>query len=121
MSLLTGFLAVVGGLFVLIAGIGILRFGDLYTRMHAASKAGAFGGTLIALSAAVEFRSLAVWVKAILIVLFFYLTTPIAAQMLARAGCLIGTRPTSDTGTKELEPHLQRLKQESSASEPPVR
>lgn len=118
MSLLTGFLAVAGGVFVLIAGIGIVRFGDLYTRMHAASKAGAFGGTLIALSAAVEFGSFAVWVKAILIVLFFYLTTPIAAQMLARAGCLIGARPTADTGTEELEPHLRRLKRESSASEP---
>jgi multicomponent Na+:H+ antiporter subunit G len=31
---------VVGGLFGLLAGLGVLRLPDLYTRMHAASKAG---------------------------------------------------------------------------------
>ena len=31
---------VVGGLFAFLAALGVLRFPDLYTRMHAASKAG---------------------------------------------------------------------------------
>jgi multicomponent Na+:H+ antiporter subunit G len=40
-------LLLLGALFSLIAAIGVLRLPDLYTRMHAASKAGAVGGGLI--------------------------------------------------------------------------
>lgn len=110
MNVLVAMLVLAGAVFVLIAGIGIVRFGDLYTRMHAASKAGAFGGTLIAIAAGLAFGSLSVAVKSVLIVIFFYLTTPIAAQMLARAGWLSGAKPTPDTGTEEIERHFRRLR-----------
>ncbi len=71
-----------------------------------------FAAALIAVAAGLSFGSLAVTLKALLIVIFFYLTTPIAAQMLARAGCLSGARPTADTSMDEIEPHLERLKAE---------
>src|SRR5690606_23261435 len=47
-----GTLLLVGALFVLLATIGVLRLPDLYTRMHAASKAGAVGGGFILLAVA---------------------------------------------------------------------
>ena len=38
-DLIVGTLAIVGAVLVLVAGVGVLRFPDLYARMHAATKA----------------------------------------------------------------------------------
>ncbi len=40
---LVGILLIIGAIFSLGAAIGLLRLPDLYTRMHAASKAGTLG------------------------------------------------------------------------------
>ena len=42
----------VGAGFALLGAVGVLRLPDLYTRMHAASKAGAVGGGMILLAVA---------------------------------------------------------------------
>ncbi len=70
--------------FCLIASIGILRFRDLYMRIHAATKAGAFGGSLAAIAAGIHFNTLSAWIHAILIIIFFYATTPVAAHLLSK-------------------------------------
>lgn len=78
-------LLLAGALFCLLASIGVLRLPDLYTRMHAASKAGAVGGGLILLAVAVLSFDLAVAARAIIGVAFILLTTPLSAHLLARA------------------------------------
>jgi multicomponent Na+:H+ antiporter subunit G len=40
MTVLAGLLALIGALLMVIAGIGLLRMPDFYTRMQAAAKAG---------------------------------------------------------------------------------
>ena len=40
-------LLLAGSIFGLIAALGVLRLPDLYTRLHAASKAGAVGGGMV--------------------------------------------------------------------------
>ena len=47
-------LIVIGSLFALTASIGLLRLPDLYTRMHAASKAGTLGSCVMLLALAVH-------------------------------------------------------------------
>jgi multicomponent Na+:H+ antiporter subunit G len=42
-TLISAALLVIGSLFALVASVGLLRLPDLYTRMHAASKAGTMG------------------------------------------------------------------------------
>lgn len=74
-----------GALFCLLAAIGVLRLPDLYTRMHAASKAGAVGGGLVLLAVALLCFDAAVALRAIIAVVFLLLTTPLAAHLLARA------------------------------------
>jgi multicomponent Na+:H+ antiporter subunit G len=76
-------LAVVGSFFCLVASIGVLRFKDFYVRIHAATKAGAFGGSLIALACGFHFNTLSIWIQATMLVVFFYLTAPVAAHMLS--------------------------------------
>ncbi len=92
-----------GSVFVLLASIGVFRFGDAYQRMHAATKAGAFGGAILALGAGFHFATLRVWIEVMLLMMFFYSTMPVAAHLIARAGNRAGVKPSHDTDTGELE------------------
>lgn len=53
----------------------------MYSRSHAGTKAGAFGGSLIALGVMLCFREMEVVVTGGLVVIFFYVSAPLAAQM----------------------------------------
>ncbi len=87
-AVLGGALLLVGLFFVLVAALGLVRMPDFYSRTHAAAKAGAFGGSLILLGVAVLFATWGVAVKAVLVILFFYATTPVAGHMIGRAAYL---------------------------------
>lgn len=96
-------LVVIGGAFGLIAAIGMLRFPDLYTRMHAASKAGIVSAGFI--FAAIGFVSFdgSVALRALMGVFFLMLTTPVSAHLLARVAYFSGVRPVEDTRPNEME------------------
>ncbi|MEM9445062.1 MAG: monovalent cation/H(+) antiporter subunit G [Verrucomicrobiota bacterium] len=85
---LLSLLLVIGSSFALIASIGLIKMPDLYTRMHAATKAGAFGGGIILLTCALASPNYWVWLKVVVIILFFFMTAPIAAHMVGRAAYL---------------------------------
>lgn len=74
-----------GGLFCLLAAVGMLRMPDLYTRLQAATKAGTLGVGLIALALILHFASLPAVVRGMLTILFLFLTAPVAAHVIARA------------------------------------
>lgn len=82
---LAGVLLIVGSLFTLTAAIGMLRLPDLYTRMHAASKAGTVGACVMLLALAIVAGELAVTLRALAGVAFFVLTVPISSHLLAMA------------------------------------
>lgn len=122
MDVITLFFLLVGSFFVLIAGIGLLRLPDLYTRMHAAAKAGAFGGSLILIAACLAFGSWTVYTKALLIILFFYASTPVAGHMIGRAGYLSGIPQWSKAKIDELKGKYQRDSLDGSEKkEPPAK
>ena len=85
MDWITAILLVGGAFFAFVAALGVIRLPDYYMRTHAATKAGAFGATLLLIGAAIHFGTLRAVITAIMIIVFFYLTTPIAAQTLAQA------------------------------------
>ena len=95
-------LVVIGALFALLAAVGLLRLPDLYTRMHAASKAGVVGAGLILLAVALVSFDAAVALRALLGIVFLVLTTPISAHLLARAAHLAAIPPASITNISEL-------------------
>ena len=75
---------VLGSLFILIAAIGVLRFKDVFSSMHATTKASSFGLLLIVSGVVLHFLSLIVLVKALLVVAFIYLTAPLAAHAISQ-------------------------------------
>ncbi len=79
-----------GAGFAVIAGVGLVRLGDLYMRTHAATKAGTLGAGLIVLAVAMAAGSWTIWLKALAAILFLLLTAPVAAHLLGRSARLTG-------------------------------
>ncbi|MEX2515735.1 MAG: monovalent cation/H(+) antiporter subunit G [Gammaproteobacteria bacterium] len=99
-------LLLVGCGFVLIGAIGVVRMPDLMLRMHTTTKAGALGGGLIAIAAGVYFAEAEVMVRAIAILAFVLLTSPIAAHAIGRAGYFVGVPFWDKTLKDELRDKL---------------
>jgi multicomponent Na+:H+ antiporter subunit G len=84
----TGLLA--GGVFfVTIASLGVARLPDVFQRMHAATKAGGIGSSLVALGVLVA-GGVARPLTGVLTIGFMLLSLSVASQLLARAGYLSG-------------------------------
>jgi len=80
-------LCIIGAaLMSLAAGIGALRFPDLLSRMHAASKPQLFGLVLVMFAVGLQTLHWGPISTMILIVLFQLFTVPVAAHMIGRAG-----------------------------------
>ncbi|KRB01395.1 cation:proton antiporter [Devosia sp. Root685] len=105
---LGGGLLILGAIFTLLAAIGVVRLPDLYTRMHAASKAGAVGGGLILLAVAMVSMDAAVALRAIIGVIFVLLTTPVSAHLLARASYIAGYHAHESTLRDDLKTRLEQ-------------
>jgi multicomponent Na+:H+ antiporter subunit G len=95
-------LIVIGGGFMLLAGIGILRMPDVFMRMQAATKAATLGAGCMLLAVAVHFGELTVVARALLVIAFVFLTAPVAAHMIARAAYSVGTPLWEGTIADEL-------------------
>ena len=89
-TFLAGILIIVGSFFALTAALGLVRLPDVYSRMHAASKAGTMGSGLMMIALALVADDLATVTRAVAGVVFFLLTAPIAAHLLAKAAYSVG-------------------------------
>lgn len=87
---LTAGLLVLGGLFVLLAALGVARMPDLFTRMQPATKATTLGVGCLLLAVALATDDPGVRTRAVAAVVFVLLTAPVAAHMIGRAGYLDG-------------------------------
>lgn len=94
---------VIGALFSLAAAIGLLRLPDVYSRMHAASKAGTLGSGLMLIALAIFSDDLATTTRAIAGVIFFLLTAPISAHLLAKAAYAVGYRLSDQSVIDEMK------------------
>jgi len=84
-EVIAGVLLLVGAAFVLVSAIGVVRFPDVYMRMHAATKAGTLGAGLVLGAASVVFGDLGITVRSFVVFFFLLLTAPVAAHVLGRA------------------------------------
>jgi multicomponent Na+:H+ antiporter subunit G len=105
---LAGLLLIIGAFFTLVAAVGVVRFPDVYTRMHAASKTGTVGSGVMLLAIAVNSGQFDVVTRAVAGIIFFLLTAPLAAHLLARAAYCTGVRPWQGTKPDELAGHYEQ-------------
>lgn len=90
------------------AGIGLLRFPDALSRLHAATKPQIFGLLLIIAAIALDQRSVATLLALVPVFVFQSLTAPVAAHMVGRAAYRTGQLDNDTLVIDELKPAIER-------------
>ncbi|WP_411816231.1 monovalent cation/H(+) antiporter subunit G [Hyphococcus sp. DH-69] len=83
----------VGGLAVLSGAIGLVRFPDFYTRIHAAGVTDTGGAELILIGMLLQAPTWIVAVKIVFIGVFLFLTSPVATHAIAHSAWMVGFKP----------------------------
>jgi multicomponent Na+:H+ antiporter subunit G len=110
-SILVVVLVAVGVGFLLFGTIGLLRLPNVYNRLHATSKASTLGAASVALAAWVYFGPGGAGLKALVTVLFLFVTAPTGGHMISRAAQRMGV---------EFEPGVSWPGHRDSDPEPPA-
>lgn len=85
LEIAAGLLALLGSGVALVASVGLLRLPNFLARTHAASLAGSVGAALILLAVALVAPGGGFALRALAAILLLFVTTPIAAHLLAKA------------------------------------
>ncbi|RJP24192.1 MAG: Na+/H+ antiporter subunit G [Candidatus Abyssobacteria bacterium SURF_5] len=80
----------IGACLMLISGLGIIRFPDLYMRISASTKASTLGAGFALFSLAVHFGRIDVAMLSFATIAFLLITVPVAAHLLSRAAYHVG-------------------------------
>ncbi len=102
---------VVGALMSLAAAVGLLRFPDLLSRMHAATKPQVLGLFLLLAAIGLQLRSWWVWPVLLVAWIFQLLTVPVSAHMVGRAGYRTKHLHRELLSSDELEAVVQKAAQ----------
>ncbi len=70
---------------MLLAGVGVVRFDDSFSRMHAAAKAPALGFVCLGLGTVLSIRTVQAVVVVVLVVVLQLIAGPVSAHLLGRA------------------------------------
>lgn len=90
MELLGSIFILAGAILTLLAAVGLIRFDDLFARMHAATKPSTFGLTLILAGVALVMPGPEPIAKLGLVILLQFITAPVGAHLLGRAAFRFG-------------------------------
>ena len=89
-------LVLLGGIFMLIGAVGLIRLPDVFTRMHGVSISDTLGAGLILVGLMLIAGLTLVTVKLAFLVLFFGLMSPVSTHAIARAALHAGVKPVLD-------------------------
>lgn len=89
-DLAAGIALLLGAALSMTAGLGLIRFPDALSRLHAATKPQILGLIFMVLAVALDSRSWATLLALVPVVVFQMLTAPISAHMVGRAGYRTG-------------------------------
>jgi multicomponent Na+:H+ antiporter subunit G len=113
LDLLAGVSLLLGAFLSLAAGVGLVRFPDAMSRMHAATKPQILGLVFVCIAIALESRSWSTLLVLIPVVLFQLLTAPISAHMVGRAGYRTGNFRSELMIVDELEEAVEAASRET--------
>lgn len=98
----TAVLMIVGALFMLVGGLGVIRLPDLYMRVSAATKASTLGVGFSLLALAVHFHDLGITSRSLATIAFVTITAPVAAHLISRSAYFAGVPLWKGTIADEL-------------------
>lgn len=85
MDELGGVALIIGACFVLLAGVGVVRFPDVFSRLHAAAKGPTLGLMLTGLGVSLSVRTLDVIVTVVLVVVLQVIAGPVGTHIIGRS------------------------------------
>lgn len=100
LDVLSWVLLVGGGIVAVIAGIGVNRMPDVFSRMHAAGMLDTLGAVAITLGLVLQAGLTVMALKLGLMVVFLMITTATAAHALAKSALAVGIEPA---GTEDMK------------------
>ena len=80
-----------GATLALLAGVGVVRMPDVFTRMQASTKASTLGLGCLLAALALRHPEVSMVMKTLSIAAFMMLTTAVSAHVIARAAALTGS------------------------------
>lgn len=113
-ELIGALLILLGSIISVISAIGIIRFNDVYTRAHAATKTTTLAvlitlvGTFIYVWLGEGFMS----IRLILGIVFVFMTAPVSGHLVLRAAYRAKVKMADETLDDELKPVLEKKLQE---------
>ncbi len=84
---------VIGGIFAIIGSIGLVRFPDVYTRSHAQTVVNVGGVILLLVGVMVNSFFSTLFVKALFLIIFIFVTSPVGTHAITKAAYLSGVKP----------------------------
>ncbi len=103
MNIVSLVLMLVGSIWICLAGIGVLRLDDIFLRMSASTKAATLGVSVLLLGSALSFGEAAIFFRALVVIIFLYVTAPIAAHMIGKAAFMRGVKLSPKTVRNDLK------------------
>jgi multicomponent Na+:H+ antiporter subunit G len=88
--MLAQILMFIGAFFMFVAALGVFRLPDLYMRLQSNTKSATFGVGFLLMGAAVHFWEFSISIRALAILIFIFVTAPVAAHLLGRAAYIAG-------------------------------
>lgn len=107
-------LILIGSIVSVISAVGIIRFPDIYTRAHAATKTTTLAVLLTLVGAFVYLwiSESFISVRLILGIIFVFLTAPVSGHLILRASYRSGVEMTDSTTEDELKDYFESEKEE---------
>jgi len=116
----SGFFLLLGSFLCISGGIGLLRFPDFYTRMHAVGVTDTLGAGMVLIGLMIISTDLLVLAKLVMILLLTLLIGPTTSHVLAKAAYNNGLKPNNLTpnnlNTKDSSTNEQTSDKENSSS-----
>ena len=99
-TVLSGALLLIGSFVCISGGVGLIRFPDFYTRMHAVGVTDTLGTAAILIGLMLISNDLLVFAKLVMVLLLNLLVGPTTSHVLAKAAYRNGLLPTISQNAK---------------------
>ena len=98
LDILSWILLLTGGAVAITAGVGLNRFPDVFSRMHAASMLDTLGAACILVGLILQASSVVIGIKLFMVLLFLAVTTTTAGHALVKSALASGEVPRDVNG-----------------------
>lgn len=102
LEMVIAFFLILGAAIHLLSSIGLVRFGDVFLRMHASTKASTLGVGFIMIATALYFGEPLITIKLIALLVIYFFTSPTGVQVLADAAHISKVPMVQETWIDEL-------------------